>query len=241
MLAKGNFSTVLRGSKARPVTAAIVVVLLAGCALAASGRSAARPQGGVALKKIKASARSGKPAAKGPSANSGQEIELVGSGFGDPLTVEFFGFAGSAFTVNPTLVTSKRVLVTVPAEAMTGPVRIRESAAGPSEPRQLQVVPVVTTVPPGPTAPGSRILIDGTGFAYDSRIYFPGVSAPVAPTIASPTRLDVVVPAGARTGKLTVATVGGRSKPVKIVVASSKGVSEAPLPKTSKGRARSRK
>ena len=47
----------------------------------------------------------------------------------------------------------------------------------------------------------------------------------------SPTRIDLVVPAGALTGKIFVRTNGGMSKPTKLTIAPSAEAAAAPAPK----------
>jgi hypothetical protein len=189
--------------------------------IAAQGRQV-RPADAtqVKLKKIESSAKSGRAAVRGPSANSGQVIQIAGSGFGDEVSVEFLGFAGSTFTLRPTKVKMNKLTLSVPPEVVTGDVRLIDPAAGASNAAKLQIVPTIATFTPVEIAPGGRLLIDGSGFGRDTQVYFQGVRDPVVPTIVSPSRIDIVVPQGARSGKVTVRTFGGRSAAKKLVVAS---------------------
>jgi hypothetical protein len=172
----------------------------------------------VKLKKIQSSAKSGKAAVRGPSANGGQVIQLAGTGFGEEVSVEFLGFAGSTFNLRPTKVKMGKSTLPVPAETVTGDVRLLDPAAGASNALKLQIVPVISTFTPAEIAPGGRLLIDGTGYSRDTRVFFQGVRDPVAPTIVSPTRIDILVPQGARTGKVSVRTAGGRSAAKKLTI-----------------------
>jgi len=175
----------------------------------------------VKLKRIQSKAKSGRPAVKGASANSAQEIQIVGTGFGEEVSVEFMGFAGSAFTVRAAHVKMGKITIPVPPETVTGDLRLRDPAAGSSNAAKLQIVPTISTFTPAEIAPGGRLLIDGSGYSHDTQVYFQGVRDPVSPTIVSPSRIDIVVPQGARTGKVSVRTSGGRSMPKKLVVTSA--------------------
>jgi hypothetical protein len=117
----------------------------------------------VKLKKIQGAAKSGKAAMRGPSANSGQVIQLAGTGFGEEVSVEFLGFAGSTFNLRPTKVKMGKITLTVPTETVTGDVRLLDPAAGASNAVKLQIVPVIATFTPAEIAPGGRLLIDGGG------------------------------------------------------------------------------
>ncbi len=222
-----------RKTALRAAFAGLFVVALAACAYAGSGRSAggslAQVRGGsTTLNKIKAKAMSGKPATRGPSSNIGQQIVLIGSNFDDNVSVEFTAFANSTFSVLPIKIQGKKVTVPVPAEVVTGGVRLLDPDSGNSSALTLQIVPKIDTLTPSEVAPGGRLLIDGSGFSPGTMVVFRGISTPVQPTIVSPTRVDIVVPAGAQTGKMSVVTNGGTSKPVKLVVTGS---AEAPEPR----------
>jgi hypothetical protein len=175
----------------------------------------------VKLKKIQSRAKFGTAAMRGPSANSGQIIQLVGIGFGEEVSVEFLGFAGSTFDLRPTKVKMGKITLAVPAETVTGDVRLLDPAAGTSNAMKIQVVPAISTFTPAEVAPGGRLLIDGTGYGRDTQVFFQGVRDPVAPTIVSPTRIDILVPQGARSGKVSVRTAGGRSAAKKLTIISS--------------------
>ena len=71
--------------------------------------------------------------------------------------------------------------------------------------------PTVTSVSPtsGPVAGGSVITIDGTNLANPTFVYFGTVSATI--TTQSATRVQAILPAGAGTVNVSVATAGGTS------------------------------
>lgn len=199
-----------------------IIATLGICAYAGGQGTPARPAA-VVLNSIKAKAQSGRAAKSGPSANIGQRIRLNGSGFDDNVSVQFTGFADSTWLVRPLEVKNRRVDVAVPAQVVTAPVKLSDPEAGTSNALTLQIVPVIESVTPASIAPGGRLLIDGSGFARDAQVTFKGVTAPVTPTVVSPTRLDLVVPAGAKTGKIVVVTAGGKSKAVKLTIEAAAG------------------
>lgn len=146
---------------------------------------------------------------------------MSGSGFDDNVSVMFTGFADSTWLVRPLEVANRRVDVGVPAQVVTAPVKLSDPEAGLSNALTLQIVPVIDSLTPSTIAPGARLLIDGSGFARDAKVTFKGVAQPVVPTVVSPTRIDIVVPAGAKTGKVVVMTGGGQSKQAKLTIASA--------------------
>lgn len=215
---------------------AVSALVLCAYAGGRSGASAPRRTQGAGqrlattLANIRAKAKTGRAAKAGPSANVGQTIALVGSGFDGNVSVQFTAFANSTFSIAPLSVSNKKVTVAVPSEVVTGNVRLVDPETGSSDPRVLQVVPTISTLTPDAAAPGARLLIDGAGFTVSSKVMFKGVATPVVPTVASPTRLDLIVPAGARSGKLVVMTEGGTSKPAKFTVVGSTASAEPVRP-----------
>ena len=183
-----------------------------------SGKAEPRQEPGIAITKIKASASSGKASSRGPSANIGQRIRLNGTGFDDNVSIQFTAFANSTFLIRPLEVNGKKLDVAVPAEVITGSVVLVDPDTGRSNEQTLQIVPTITTLSSERVAPGERLLIDGAGFTRDTTVTFQGVERPVAPTIVSPSRIDIIVPPSAKSGKITVVTPGGRSKAVKLTV-----------------------
>ena len=208
----------------RVMRAAGVVVVVAAFALCAyaGGRArasqAAPARGGVTLTAIKAKAKTGRAAKAGPSANVNQPVRLQGTGFDGNVSVQFTAFANSTFLVRPTEVKARRVTVPVPGQVVTGPVLLSDPETGQSNSLVLQIVPAITSLSVTSIAPGGRLLIDGTGFTPDAKVTFRGVTQPVTPTIVSPTRIDILVPASAQTGKISVVTNGGTSKATKLTV-----------------------
>ncbi len=238
----GVQSTSLRASR-RLIASAFGVVTLALCAYAGGrAHSTATPQAGGAptLSTIRATATTGKAASRGPSANIGQTITLVGSGFKSNVSVQFTAFANSTFSIVPIKVKKKRVTIAVPGEVITGDVRLIDPEFGPSGPLRLEIVPSIAALTPDAVAPGSRLLIDGSGFSADSKVTFKGVAQPVVPTVVSPTRIDLVVPATAQNGKIFVVTGGGTSKAMKLSVVGAAAVAEPVRRRPATRRARRR-
>jgi YD repeat-containing protein len=152
-----------------------------------------------------------------PSANTGQLIQLQGSGFSTTTPIVFpstsdAGVAGT-LTVFPVSVSSDGITasVGVPTIATTGPVTTNGVGS-----IQLQIVPTIffISVPAGQTyQPGVTITIFGSGFKEGATVVaFPGAPPVMASDIAGfNSNLTVTVPSGATTGPLTVSTDGGIS------------------------------
>jgi hypothetical protein len=68
---------------------------------------------------------------------------------------------------------------------------------------QAAYCPAITSVTPGRGPAGTNVTIDGSGFIGATGVAFDGVSA-VSFTVVSDAQITAVVPAGARTGKVTV-------------------------------------
>ena len=85
--------------------------------------------------------------------------------------------------------------------------------------------PVLTSLAPTSTAPGTTITLTGTGFLTATAVTFSGssnnvVTANLTPNAAG-TQLSVVVPGGAATGNVTVTTLGGTSNGLPLTVLST--------------------
>ncbi|MDI1449937.1 IPT/TIG domain-containing protein [Polyangium sp. 6x1] len=135
----------------------------------------------------------------------GESITLQGAGFVGlqpaDLTVTFSGAAAPA-AVSSINAAGTQVVVTVPADAVTGPIHLAapgrlpaRSYAAATITGSLPVLSVLDTTPAG-GAPGSALVLRGTGFAAGAamnKVTVGGVDAVVLS--AEPDRLVVEVPA----------------------------------------------
>ena len=172
------------------------------------------------LASVKATAANGTAAGPGPSANVGQTIQLKGGALAPGVAV-FAGYNGTPVTSTLTSVkVGKKGKATVPALAVTGGVAVQPDGGEVSASLPLQIVPTITTVSAATVSAGTDITIDGTGFAPDLRVVFPGVATPVAPSSFDNDSAVVTVPDGVQKGKLKVTTSGGSSNTKKLKVAT---------------------
>ncbi|MRG91354.1 IPT/TIG domain-containing protein [Polyangium spumosum] len=135
----------------------------------------------------------------------GENMTLLGAGFlgvqPAELTVTFAGSAAPA-PVTSINAAGTQVVVTVPADAVTGPITLAAPMRLPA--RSYVAATITGTTPalsvldttPAGGAPGSALVLRGTGFAADpamNKVTFDGMEAEVLS--AEPDRLVVEVPA----------------------------------------------
>jgi YD repeat-containing protein len=177
------------------------------------------------LQAIAGPATQGTPANAGvASANIGQVIQLVGTGFDANTRVQFSGMTptgaalaefGFPFNISSDGTTAS---VIVPIVAVTGVVTVKHIDLQTVYPGvSLQIVPTVTGLipPPGQVVQaGTVVTVTGSGFKFGATtVSFPGAAAPVPATAIGTNNgsLTVTVPSGATAGALTVSTDGGTS------------------------------
>jgi uncharacterized repeat protein (TIGR01451 family) len=136
---------------------------------------------------------------------SGQRLAL---GAAAPQ-VRFNGLAAPVVGSSATSLT-----VRVPAGASTGAVQVitTDGSARSSQEFTVYQVPAITNVAPAEGVVGTVLTLTGTAFsplAAQDTVWVGGVAAPVQQ--AGTTTLHVVVPAGAATGLIRLATLGGQA------------------------------
>jgi uncharacterized repeat protein (TIGR03803 family) len=139
--------------------------------------------------------------------SSGKElskVEILGQGFSKASVVEFGGVAASTIAVTG----STYISATVPAGALTGAVTVTTGTTTLTSPQTFNVLPTITSFTPPSGPVGTTVTIAGTGLAQTTAVTFDKIPATSIPT-KSDTRVTVVVPSGAKTGKLAITTNGG--------------------------------
>ncbi|MDQ3281208.1 MAG: IPT/TIG domain-containing protein [Acidobacteriota bacterium] len=148
---------------------------------------------------------------RGP-ASGGQLVTIEGTEFvSGGTTVSFGGATASVVTVE----SATRLTAIAPRQA-SGTVAVTVATDAGSTTRSAAYTyvpaPVIVSFEPVAAQVGATITIRGTNFAdfaADNQVVFGNVPAVI--TFASPVELRCVVPTGARTAPISVATIGGTS------------------------------
>ncbi len=135
----------------------------------------------------------------------GTTVDITGSGFTSVTDIRFgntsVGGAGH-FTVN----SATEIHAGVPVGATDGMVTVVRSVGGNLISAGTFKILSVTSVSPSNAHPGDTLTINGTNLGNATGVNFPGRTEPVTPTNVTNSSLDVVVPADAADGALTVRT-----------------------------------
>jgi hypothetical protein len=102
-----------------------------------------------------------------------------------------------------------QVTATVPVGAKTGvPITIATAGGTASSATKFVVVPAISSFSPSSGPVGTSVTITGNSFTGATQVTFGGVAAASFEVIKD-TQVDALVPAGAKTGSITVTTPGG--------------------------------
>ncbi|WP_299464298.1 IPT/TIG domain-containing protein [uncultured Microscilla sp.] len=141
------------------------------------------------------------------SGNVGTVVTIQGNFFTGATAVKFNGTTATVFNV----VSDSKITATVPAGTTTGKISvITPGGTGNSAANFIiEVLPKIISFTPGAGNEGMAVVITGENFGATiaaNTVKFNGTVAIVSS--ASPTQLDVTVPARATTGKITVEVNG---------------------------------
>jgi IPT/TIG domain/Regulator of chromosome condensation (RCC1) repeat len=137
------------------------------------------------------------------SGQAGAEVTIAGSGFTDVSSVKFNGVADGGASVD----SDHQITAHVPATATSGRITVTTAGGTATSAGNFLAVPTITGFAPAAAAPGSQVVVDGTGFGGVSSVKVHGVGASFS--VLSRTQLRLTVPAGATDGQITVTTPGG--------------------------------
>jgi hypothetical protein len=153
------------------------------------------------------------------------------SSFTPTLSIQSFtppgGFAGAAVTINGvgfagtssvkianqaaaiTSVSANQLKVTAPGESVfaTGTITVTTPAGTVSSAKPFYKRPTIEKIAPTSGSVGQTVVITGKSFTGATSVKFNGKAATY--TVDSKTQITATVPAGATTGKVTVANPGG--------------------------------
>ena len=142
----------------------------------------------------------------------GSVVTIFGTGFGTTPSQNVVKFNGTTASVVSS--TANKIVVTVPAGATTGTISVTAPGGSATSAATFTVgpspAPTITSFNPTAGAPGEVITITGTNYApgpANTKVSFNGTRG--WPTAATATTITVPVPAGATSGRISVATAKG--------------------------------
>jgi uncharacterized repeat protein (TIGR03803 family) len=134
----------------------------------------------------------------------GDPVEILGNNLSQVVKITFGGVQAQF-----QLGTDTHLRAQVPSDAVDGLI-IASLATGQQVESQMAVhiLPKITNLDPTSGPVGTRVGIVGGGFVGTKKVAFGGVKA-TSYTVVNATLIQAIVPPGARTGKVTVATRNG--------------------------------
>jgi hypothetical protein len=147
------------------------------------------------------------------TAPAGSTITITGTNFTGATAVRISGIPVASFTV----VSPTQITVTLPANAASGVISVTTPSGTATSANAFTLLlpaPTITSFTPSMGAAGTRIVVTGTNFrdaageGIIQSVSIGGADAPLFGT-QSATQMAVVVPSGARTGRIVVVTSGG--------------------------------
>ncbi|MDQ2772269.1 MAG: IPT/TIG domain-containing protein [Bacteroidota bacterium] len=157
-----------------------------------------------------------------PSGPAGSRITITGSNLQRIVQVAFTGKSTDETTVAASnfqsLPTPTTLEFAVPNDAVTGPIMLTDASTAFVTTPSFQVStapPTITSLPITSGAPGTTIILKGTGLAGTSAVKFPGATVPVTFTSGDINSLTVIVPplpaAGPMSDYITLDKTNGRA------------------------------
>ncbi len=139
------------------------------------------------------------------SGKVGESVGILGQGFTSATGVQF-GSGPGTFTV-----VSDTYMIASPATgATTGPVTVVEPGGSLVTPQTYSVIPAILSFSPPSGSVGTQVQITGTSFTQATAVTFGG-GANATFTVNSDSQITATVPAGAKTGTISVTTKGGKA------------------------------
>jgi uncharacterized repeat protein (TIGR03803 family) len=133
----------------------------------------------------------------------GKSIGILGQGFTGALLVSFNGTPAQFTVVSDTYLTA-----VVPDGATTGQVSVQMPTGDLPSKQIFRVMPTIKSFSPSSGAVGTPVIITGVSLTQTSRVTFGGIAA-TSFTVDNDKQVTATVPAGAKSGKIAIATAGG--------------------------------
>jgi hypothetical protein len=156
------------------------------------------------------------------SGPAGTTVTISGSGFTDVSAVKFNGVAATA----PSVDSDHQITAQVPATATSGRITVTTLGGTAASSTTFLAVPTITGFGPPAAAPGSPVVVTGTGFGGVSAVTVNGVRAGFS--VLSRTQLRLTVPASATDGPIAVTTAGGTATSAATLLVLPRVASFAP-------------
>ena len=132
----------------------------------------------------------------------GNSIGILGQGFAGATAVSFNGTSAQFQISADTFLTA-----TVPDGALTGPVTVTTARGKLLSNQNFLVTPVVTSFSPPSGPVGTQVTITGVSLSQATLVKFGSKAASF--TVKNDKQVTAVVPANAKSGKITITTAGG--------------------------------
>lgn len=133
-----------------------------------------------------------------------QPVSILGQGLTGAIGVNFGSVAAEFQPGSDTFLTAF-----VPSGAIDAPVSVTLATGLQIKTEQnAHILPTITNLDPSSGSVGSQVNIVGGGFARTRKVTFGGVAATTF-SVVTPALIQATVPAGAKTGKVGVATPNG--------------------------------
>jgi uncharacterized repeat protein (TIGR03803 family) len=143
------------------------------------------------------------------SGKVGDSVGILGQGFSKATGVQFGSGPGTFTAVSDTY------MIASPAtNATTGPVTILEPGGNLVTTQTFSVLPSILNFSPPSGPVGTQVTITGTSLLQTTAVAFSGAKATNF-IVNSDTQVTVTVPAGAKTGKISITTKGGKATSTK--------------------------
>ena len=151
------------------------------------------------------------------SGQAGTSVTITGTNFTNASAVTFNNVAATSFTVTD----AAHITAVAPAGVTTGPIRVTDQCGNViTSSGSFAVPPTITSISPTSGCIGSSVTITGTNFINNGTVTvkFNGITA-TSVTVNNATSITAVVPAGATTGVISVATsLGGTATSASFTV-----------------------
>lgn len=142
-----------------------------------------------------------------PSGVAGTVLTVAGTNFTAATSLTFASTNAARIAAPFTLNSASQLTVTVPTNAVTGPLVLTTPGGVIYSASAFAVRPRLDNFAPTLGPAGTAVVLQGQNFSSATTVRFNGTAA--AFTINSPTQITATVPAGATTGTLQVASADG--------------------------------